>query len=357
MNRGFERFLEVRFQHDYYRSGVCPDLRVMPTASTLALLAARQLRLLPRADGFTLIGPVEADGAGNVQARFPLDVGGRLVFALTLAQPDFLYFTDLPLEGGSRQRYLLRNRDGSTALTAGATVGSADQARLCPPQLTVTVPRAAMGSAVVVESEAGTELARAPVPSFEGDTLDLPLALGDFRGLARLKVGAAPPESLFVDAELPALGPFALLELRPLGGSWPPRRLVNGKQAIAPVELTASFRRRSTRWRYHVVVPSNYADLATLAIRYPADAPAPYPRGVTFPRASFPGVAELFPGKSVVSFESSTVLPFHESSLRGTGLENRRGVLLPHLPNAPRNTLKRADPPSEQLVSDIYVQL
>lgn len=357
MARGFETFLNVRFRHDYYRDGSCPDLRAVPTAGTAALLGSRQLRILPRADGFALMGPVETDGSGNVQARFPLDVGTRLVFALVLTRPDFLYVTDLPLEQGSSRRYLLRNREGSTALTSGATVEPGDRARMATPQLSVTVPRSAIGGFVRVESEAGVELARAQVPSFDGDSLDVSLDLGGFSGLARLHVGGSEPETLFVDAELPALGPFAILELRPLVENWPPQRLVEGKQTLAPLEFTAGFRRRSTHWRYHVVVPAGFTDADTLAIRYPQDVPAPYPAGITFSRATFPEVVALFPGRSVVSFEASAALPFHESSLRNTALESSRGTLLPHLPNAPRNTLKRAGSAPERLVSDIFIPL
>ncbi|RKH59554.1 hypothetical protein [Corallococcus aberystwythensis] len=356
MARGYESFIGVRFRHDYYRDGSCPDLRAVPTAETAALLGARQLRFVPRSEGFTLLGPVETDSAGNVQARFPLEEGARLVFALVLTRPDLLYVTDLPLEQGSRQRYLLRNRQGATTLTSGTSVEAADQARLSSPQLTVAVPRSAIGGFVQVEDEAGAELARARVPSFDGDTLNVPLDLGDFGGLARLQVGASTPEPLFVDAELPALGPFAVLELCPLTEPWPPRRVADGKQTLAPIEFTAGFHRRSTHWRYHVVVPMDFAD--TLTIRYPQDAPAPYPSGITFARATFPEVVARFPGRSVVSFKASAALPFHESPLRNMALESTsRGTLLPHLPNAPRNTLKRADTAPEQLVSDICIPL
>jgi|GEM_PF-5850045 len=357
MARGFQRFLGVTLRHDYYRDGACPDLQVVPTATTSALLTARRLRLLPRADGFSVVGPVDTDSAGNTVPSFPLEVSTRLVFALVLTRPDFLYFTDLPLETGSATRYLLRNREGALELSSGAVVARADQVRLSPPQLTVAVPRSAIGAAVVVTDEANAERARVQVPSFTGDSLEVPLSLGGLSGVASLKVGAAPAERLFVDAELPRLGPFAVLELRTLGGTWPPTQVVGGKQAIAPLDFTADFRRRSTRWRYHVVVPTDYADVATLAIRYPADAPAPYPRDITFARATFPEVVPLFPGRSVVSFESSATVPLHESSLRSTSLESRRGTLLPHLPNAPRNTLKRAGTTPEQLVSDIFVPL
>ncbi|MBN1209705.1 MAG: hypothetical protein JXB05_32955 [Myxococcaceae bacterium] len=350
-----ERFVEVRLRHDYYRDGACPVLRVVPTPTTAALITARRLRFQPRADGFSLIGQVEQDGEGNVRPRFPLEPRDRFVFALALTEPDFLYFTDLPLEGGPGQRYLLRNREGSSVLSSGAAVGTGDRVRLTPPQLTVKVPASAIGASVVVEDEAGAPRASAPVPSFEGDSLELPLSLGGFSGVARLRVGAGAPEPLFVDAELPGMGPFGLLELRPLGGTWPPSRVVNGKLAIATVELTADFRRRSTRWRYHVVAPADWPDTATLDILYPEDVPAPYPEDVTFARTLLPEIIALFPDKSVVSFESSQALPLHETALRNTRLEIRRGTLLPQLPNAPRNTLKRTD--TAQLVSDIFVPL
>jgi hypothetical protein len=355
MAQSSQRFLEVRLRHDYYRDGACPTLRAVPTPATQALIAARRLRLVHRTDGFTLIGQVETDAAGNTQARFPVEPGNRFVFALVLTEPDWLYITDLPLEAAPGRRYLLRNRVSASALSSGAFVGAADRVRLATPQLTLSVPASAIGASVVVEDEVGAPLAFSTVPSFNGDTFDLSLSLGEFRGLARVRVGAAPPELTFVDEELPELGPFAIVELRPLGGDWPPRQVVSGKQVVTPLELTADFRRRSSRWRYHVVAPEGWPDAPTLAIQYPPDAPAPYPSGVTFARATFPEITALFPGKSVVSFESSEALPFHQGALRNTRLEIRRGTLLPQLPNAPRNTLKRTN--TAQLVSDIFVPL
>src|SRR5690348_5429904 len=116
MAQSSERFVDVRLRHDYYQDGSCPALRVVPTRATTALLAARRLRLILRVDGFSLIGPVEVDGTGHARACFPLEPGNRFVFALVLTEPDFLYFTELPLEGKPRQRYLLRNRAGSATL-------------------------------------------------------------------------------------------------------------------------------------------------------------------------------------------------------------------------------------------------
>jgi hypothetical protein len=350
-----ERFVDVRLRHDYYQDGACPALRVVPTRATMALLAARRLRLIPRADGFCVIGPVEVDSSGHARASFPLEPGNRFVFALVLTEPDFLYFTELPLEGGPRQRYLLRNRAGSAALSSKASVGAADQVRLTGPQLTVQVPRKAIGTTVRVEDEAGSPLASAQVPAFDGDSFEVTLSLGEFSGLARVRVGSSPAELLFVDAELVGMGPFGILELRPVEGVWPLQRTVNKKQAIATAEFTVEFRRRSSLWRYHVVTAEGWPDASSLAIQYPTNAPAPYPSGITFSRATFPEITALFPGKSVVSFQSSQPLPFHQGALRNTRLEISRGTLLHELPNAPRNTLKRTD--TAQLVSDIFVPL
>jgi hypothetical protein len=353
-----ERFIDVRFRHDYYQDGSCPDLRVAPTTATLALLDARRLRFSPRLDGFSLIGPVEVDGAGHAQPRFPLEPGDRLVFGLALASPDFVYFTDLPMEEGGGRRYLLRNRQGTSRLTADLAAGSIDRVRLAGRQFSVRVPRTAISSSVAVDDETGARLAVAKVPPFRGDESEVTFSLGEFSGLAQVRDGDNfLVETVFVDADLVRMGVFGALELRPLDGSWPPQRVENGKRTVDTLAFSVDFRRRATRWRYHVVTQKDRADVDTLTIQYPADVREPYPPGVTFARAYFPEIGALFPGKAVMSFESDLAIPFYEEALRNVRLETPRATLLVNLPNAFRNDLKRANTSPSQPVSDIFISL
>jgi hypothetical protein len=175
-------------------------------------------------------------------------------------------------------------------------------------------------------------------------------------------VSQCPP-----DPELRSMKPLFVLVLRSQNAVWPTTRdLGGGKLTLNPLNFRASFTRRQSLWRYHIIkrpaadnVP-NGADPFTIRCRQPSP---PYPMDLAFNEKSFPEVAAGFPGQQTTSFESNVELPFYERPLKDVELCRGSGSaaspVIKRLPNPPRMFLKQ-QPNGEQparFISEVYLHV
>lgn len=96
----YARLLELRMEHPYYSSGLCPDLIIRPSDTTEARLFNYGLVFRPTEGGFTLLMNLARDLSSGIFAA-PL----QLDFDCTVTNPLFLNFTDIPFLTGQQMQF------------------------------------------------------------------------------------------------------------------------------------------------------------------------------------------------------------------------------------------------------------
>lgn len=113
----YRPLLALAITHGYHAGARCPDLRVVPSAESEALLRRHRLVLKAEEDGTVLLAPV--DGAG--QPLLPFAAGTTLNFDLRVENDDFPLFTDTS-SITAKQTPVYTNAAGQTPLLGGALV-------------------------------------------------------------------------------------------------------------------------------------------------------------------------------------------------------------------------------------------
>lgn len=95
-------FFHIRLGHDFFANGICPAIRLEPTASTLSLMQHQRFRLVQKSGNYTVFYEAANPGA-------PLaDLSGEdfeLQFRLLVDQPEFYNYTDLAFDRLDSQIY------------------------------------------------------------------------------------------------------------------------------------------------------------------------------------------------------------------------------------------------------------
>ena len=297
----------VQVRHEYYDAtgGACPDFTVRPTAWTAALMHRLGLLFRQEEAGFTvlynhlreddLLRYIEANRVGS-------EPWTRLCFSLTLRNPLFVNFTDLPVETNPATWNLyLTNRqahtepDGTVLLTPRGRVSAAEMVPATGGQIAETVEDGVWyvqvldvsGEAVLCKPRCvSVEVARSKPPAqFDcGDRAPCPDPAGspphmdelrlcsdqlyfDLSGLPEEKYQlqtvwcggrSSVPRELLYTADYPIpLGLVELLLADPTGGAdgvYPVRPAGStGAATIEGVTYEMRFGARRTWWSYYIM--------------------------------------------------------------------------------------------------------
>ncbi len=101
----YEKVFRVRLLHFYYRSKSTGDLGCHPTEECIRQLNNYDLRFKKENDGFSIYGA--SDGSGNLLK--PITDSLKFSFGITLLNPYFINFTDLPLNIVAKNQYYFNN--------------------------------------------------------------------------------------------------------------------------------------------------------------------------------------------------------------------------------------------------------
>lgn len=388
--------MEVAFHNDYYPPpSVSPDFTVEPTAATEELLDRLGLLFQASAAGFSilynddkrrresLLRSLRREAVWEGSPPQPR-VWTRLSFVLRLDNPLYVNFSRLPLDFDPAERnFYFSNRTahrkhGVTLLNRGSHVTEKEIVWLAPMQLRVPVDSkvkevrvlAISGEIVLCQPRCvPAELAlRMPPDAIPCGQAGLPpeicrsSILFDFSLL---------PEGRYTIQEIGYAGeilaqwemlstasrpvPFAFIDLlftRPKpeeGGIYPVRGLWTRNPVIAGVDYQLVFRRRSTLWRYYIVLPGG-AEPGGLEIQ-----------SLLPPREWFwgPDPVHLGDGTPASLFTSRRPLPLQAHPDLRFFLRSDAGVLLDPLPVASSRQVlpveAMAPPPASDAISDIYV--
>ncbi len=294
MRIAFTRLFRIQVRHGWYTDGATrEDFDVVPTPSTLTLLAELGLRVRIHADGVTVFGEV-LPGTMPPLLRRPLGpVSLRCAFELRARNTRLLNITDLPPYAPARTIFCfdnLREEIASGRNLLGDTVANArigpSVALVASPAYTYTLGAPAASAAITIADRFGATVATIDARSPDASA---PLAgyLMDLAAIPRLVPGRyqisddqGGSVSIYYDPDLAASRPLAVVEiftrtdaLTPDGTDRVPAsyRFLTGDTVTTVAPYVMQFDAVATTWRYLVTkkYPNNGIALSQLAINGP----------------------------------------------------------------------------------------
>lgn len=348
----YARLARVSIRHTYYNAlgGLCPAFSARPTGFTAALMRSLGLLFRPEANGFSVLydtGTTDDLLAWlRRQANDRGEVWSRLTFLLSVKNPYFVNFTDIPIDHDpALWSFYLTNQDAHrrgamVLLTRGSRVTAADRCRVTGPQLVEPaepgVRRVEVcdisGEPVLCKPRcvSATTAARLPPDQITcadagtgADAVCADLLYFDLSTLpedrytvnAVLEDGGVEDRGDYVYTSLYPM-PLGMVDLLFTDPSAPPAGdgagvypvSLAGAGAVSEVSYVLRFTRRKTWWNYYVV-PQRGGEL--LDLRVSEEAEAGEGRRVRFVG---PCEVRLPGGQRAYRFLSSRPLPLEQRS-------------------------------------------
>lgn len=338
----YERLAQVLIRHTYYNASAdsCPDFDVSPTPASAALMGDLGLLFRHEKTGFSVLYDVaRADVLLDYLAR----QGGethqcwtRLSFTLTLNNPYFINFTDVPIDvNPSAQNFYFTNREaradgGRVVLNAGEGVAGGELLKVAPAQVALRVGTDV--TEVIVTDLSGEEVIRqkgcphvSPPAAPESCVVFL-----DFSGLPEDKyfiefVGGETGIKFPVLYTVPSPSPLCFIDLfftdpdASAEGVYPVRDLYTPGRKIVSVGYELGFRARSTTWNYFIVPQPRAERFEELRIETVSEPPVKFagPCRVLLPN-----------GADAYRFSSAEGLLLQQQSGYRFRLLGRRGLMM-----------------------------
>ena len=295
----YARLMQVDIRHEYYGEGdiygPCPDFTAFPTPPTQAFMKSLGLLFMAEPTGFSVVYDVRnTEGLCRYLRAHgvPLEAGAadqywtRLSFVLSLDNPYFLNFTDMPVSTNpSEENYYFTNQqahrsDGEVILNEGERVDGAALLPVEGPEVKVATPEDV--ERVVVRDIAGVPVLVEPrcVPVSASPPAEVcrSTVFLNFRTLVEDKyvidtvaetITLSRP-MLYTVAEPNPLCFIDLLFSRPTetaDGVYPvDLDPADPSGSIQPVHYVLRFKARSTYWRYYIVPEPQREELEDLVI-------------------------------------------------------------------------------------------
>lgn len=388
----FARLMQVDIRHDYYADatseGACPDFEVCPTPASAERMRSLGLNFIAEPAGFSVLYDVtRAEGLCWYlrQHGVPPDGGEdgqywtRLSFVLSLKNPSFINFTEIPINTNPTERnFYFTNQSahrsgGEVLLSEGERV---DGGALLPVE----------GSEVRVETPAGVKEVVAldiagfpalvvprcvtepgPPPTqvcrdfvfLDFSTLDHDKYVIEYRTEPG-RESPLPRPMLYTTAQPVPLCFIDLLFSKPTSdaaGIYPVNLFpADGEPSIKPVRYVLRFQARSTFWRYYIVPQPQREELEDLAIESLRDTPPAVFSGPTEVRLVTGAPAYRFVSDERLQLQQQSNYRFRLKghSRRARGIDD---VLIRRLPVAASKQVLPEGGSNEpdQNYSDIYV--
>jgi hypothetical protein len=249
----YKRLFNLPVKHNFYVDNLSKkDLVFVPTASTALVMKNANMLFRNDESGFRVL--YKTDGSA---AAFISFTNARLVFSMQLINPtEFLNVTELLNYTSSKILYFT-NRGSIT--TSALNYSLIDYLR--PASFTYTFPQTATGitdlGSIVITDQAGNIV----TPAFPSPISIKPNAANQYeypidfsllpRGLYTFTTSSsvgASTKKIYIDTELAKQGTFGIVDIVATDdavGSYPASR-----------EYTVNFLRRTTQWKYIVVLKS-----------------------------------------------------------------------------------------------------
>jgi hypothetical protein len=362
----YQKLMSVSFRNTFYPAPFeCPDLAAGPTLATAELMSDLGLLYRETATGFVIAWDARRSAELIAALRRRVESDGeswtRLSFVLWLRNPLFVNFSEIPLgtaPPGARN-FFFTNQEAHDAgrrgvlLNRGRFAGAGQLFDVIPSQ--IRIPLSAEVVEVRLLALSGASVLTVPHLAPGPVYLDLgPLPLDRYT-LQEIGAGGVVLRQgpvLYTAATPVPFGFIDLLLARPSASADGvyPIDLGASPPEIGSVDYQLAFARRSTLWRYWVVLPRKR--LLT-GLRIESD-----PAGVAKFRG--PSPAKLPDGTPAVLFTARKPIPLQARPDFHFVLHSDAGTLLDPLPSASvRQVLPEVAPsphgaPATAVYSDIY---
>ncbi len=383
VNSAYTRLFSVQFQHSYYNGsgGRCPDLKVMPTPDSQALMVSLGMIFRDHGGGFSVLVdrarlPALTRYVASRYAAGPAGAGYWcwLSFLLISANPNFIGITSLPIGTNPLAQNLYFSNQatvpagGAMAFAGSGVSGEAALYRIATTSIAVPTPAGVTAKLCDLSGAPVSAQAAVDTASTRFNLTNLAygyytLAFADASGAAVAAPEGALPGFLHVPDAPQTIGMIDLLLTQPGAGAGDPGDYplaplpappdpTAPAPALQPVELVLPFAARSTYWRYYIVSqgrPGQFTgDLAISG------------SGATFTRAD-----ERLPnGDQAATFTAAAPLPLQQRSPYRFSLSGERqgangsrdAISVARLPAAPAHPVWPA-PSGDALAgsSEIFV--
>ena len=107
MELAVARICEVSFSHSYYTDGVIKNLSIEPTSACRKFLSNYRIFFRDKSDGFALLSTLEE--TDSTKPFISVNKNICLSFAVTINNPYFLNFSDLPSDLESSEIFYFSN--------------------------------------------------------------------------------------------------------------------------------------------------------------------------------------------------------------------------------------------------------
>ncbi len=349
----YRELFSIEFLHEYYSSGKCPDLQLLPTAECGLLLQSLGLRFIPTIFGGKVFGKVDKTGPVNDPQfilQYPVPENTWFSFQIKIINKTFETFTQTNFDRPKDSYYYFSNlvnnvnTDNFPLLVSDAGTKKASNNDL------VTIKSGSFS--FTHNSNEATRTGRLE-STHNGEVLEQILRNNDNRfhfsfDLAMISQGRltfsieGTPQTSFYNL-YPAEGKdfFGIVEIfhrSALPGS---HRFLQTDNSIVTKSYKVAFASRSTRWRY-LVTKKFKPGVTGVSVQKSGGTPISFNPQVVLPSGQF-------------SVSSSAAIPLKEEPVTGIVLKDQANkTIIEHLPNPALTHLKKE---GADFFSDILITI
>ena len=274
----YTELFSLSIQQPFYTNGLTGkyiveptlDYQIFPTSESRGLMQRLDMifRTLPNKGGCTVWGRTQGMSGANPLLYFKPKKGDVLAFVLTLSNPSFLNYNDLPTQLGNDTIYYFSNlvndataaRDNLHLSTDAAGVAVGDTLKKVQGSYTYTYgAHIAPGNAKLKHATSGLELLPSSLVNDSGQAL-LNFDLATFpSGKCELQIGGVTVEEAYHLKGTGEATVFAVVECALETLALPNYTIVEADGSITPQrpQYTLLFNNRATLWRYKLVLQEN----------------------------------------------------------------------------------------------------
>lgn len=327
----YKALFTIDFPHTFYKSGMCNEIAVVPSADCRALIKSLGLRFLPSEFGAALYGKVNGSDVTNN----PLPENTKFSFLLKLKNNSFENFTKLNLLKPAGSHYyfsnLKRNLSSGRPLLVANTTGKIVSDDDLLPFVCNSFSFADTGAAAsklgrLSFTDSGEVLEQTLKNSNNSFNFSFDLNRAS-NGRAVFSVNGVNKSSFLSVAAQEISETFGVIEIFSNIGLPTANQFQRTNYSIDTKNYSIPFVTRSTKWRFIVTKHFNQAITGVSASKT---------NGTIISFTTTPGAST---DKFIIT--SNATLPLKEESIAGIKLTDQSNkVLVASLPNPPFNLIK-----------------
>lgn len=359
MNIQFDILFEVKLLHNYFKSGLLENFLVEPTEQCAKHMRNHGLLLKKTKKGFVVLYEYKEDAQGTAHPLRAIEDDLNFSFMISSSDQLLMNYSDLPLRSGSSDIYRLHNlrlnmQGRELLLTTNEYLSEDDMLELRSQFFNFRFNTMEPHVEVELLDEHGTTQFREQVLSAD-ETVTCSVDVRHLPpGRFELNVDGSRVLEFYASDELVRKKAFCVIDLFKNGSVPQEYRFTDGNNDVQSKTYSVMVNKRSTLWRYLVVlkyaVDENEILPDNLDIAYP-DNTCDFDKKTPYVNSG---------GTNVVPFVSNKKIPLSEEPIAGIVLtkkiqDNNTVTVIDNLQNPSVSSIKPAAP--GKIYSEAFVYL